>query len=165
MRLIVLRHGKAEPRADSGADADRALTERGTRQAEHVAEALKATPLRPDRIVTSPIRRALETARIVQRRLADAGIECPFELARGLETDRGLGAALDVIAENADVPVLLIVGHNPQLESLVVRASAGGIPGRAEVLKTGQGVVLEVPDPRAVIGGAECVEVIRLDGD
>lgn len=166
MRLIVLRHGKAEPRSESGSDADRKLVDRGVRQAEFIAKALRERELLPGRIVTSPIERALQTARIVQRGLATAGLECPLEIAVGLETDRPLGSAARVVAEHAHaVSTLLIVGHNPQLEALVVAATNDGVPPAAEVLKTGQAVVLDVPDPDELIGGSECLEVLRLPGE
>lgn len=163
MRLIVLRHGKAEPRSESGSDADRKLMERGIRQAEYVGAALRDRGLTPGRIVTSPIIRALQTARIVQRGFATAGIECPMQTEVALETDRPVGSAVRLIGDHSGVGTLLIVGHNPQLEGLVIAATNDGIP--AEVLKTGQAVVMEVPDPGELIGGAECLEVIRLGGD
>ena len=165
MRLIVLRHGKAEPRSESGSDADRKLMDRGIRQAEFVEAALRDRGLTPGRILTSPITRALQTARIVQRGFATAGIECPMQTEVALETDRPVGSAARLIGDHAGVGTLLIVGHNPQLEGLVIAVTNNGIPGWAEVLKTGQAVVLDVPEPSDLIGGAEWLEVIRLDGE
>ena len=96
MRLIVLRHGKAEPRSESGADSDRKLVEQGIRQAEYVAGKLRDAGLVPDRILTSPVHRALQTARIVQQRMASAGMECPIELAAALPPDRAASMAVAI---------------------------------------------------------------------
>lgn len=165
MRLIVLRHGKAEPRSESGADSDRRLVDRGIRQAEFVAEALRAAGMGPDRILTSPVHRALQTARIVHQHMACAGVECPMELVAALATDQPVSGAVNAIGAHASVPTLLVVGHNPQLESLVIAATGNRIPASADVLKTGQAVVLDVETPAELLGGAECLDVLRLDGD
>ncbi len=165
MRLIVLRHAKAEPRSESGADADRKLLDLGIRQAEFIARALRSTETTPDLLLASPIRRALQTAQIVQRGFATAGTECPLEIDPLLETDRRVSEALAAIAKHADLDTLMMVGHNPQFESLVVRACEGKIPGGVEVLKTGQAVVFDVADPTQVLGSAECIDVLRLDAE
>ncbi len=165
MRLIVLRHGKAEPRSASGLDADRALVAKGRQQAAFVGAALVKRGLGPDLILTSPIRRAIETARIVHAALAESGFESPFEVSRRLETDRPVGDALGAIAERADAATLLLVGHNPQLEMLVDRSVGGAIPGGVEILRTGQAVLLEVMDPAHVVQGAQWVDAVRLDGE
>ena len=92
MELIVCRH--AEPMSEAAtedAQADPALTERGRQQAEHLAEWLSREDV--DRIVSSPARRARETAAplaeriglevVVDDRLRDAGGDyVSFEHAR-----------------------------------------------------------------------------------
>lgn len=59
MRIVVVRHGQAEPKKDwTGPDELRPLTRRGHRQAERLGEVV---PGRPDRILSSPARRCDET--------------------------------------------------------------------------------------------------------
>lgn len=75
MELIVVRHGRPEhiePEdvVDGGAPADPPLAEIGHRQAERVAEHLHR--LGVDRVVSSPLRRAVETAAPLAERLGIA---------------------------------------------------------------------------------------------
>ncbi|HEX5271400.1 MAG TPA: histidine phosphatase family protein [Gemmataceae bacterium] len=60
-RVFVLRHGEsADPTVFHGAESDVGLSERGRRQAEAVAPLLAAYA--PDAVVSSAMRRALDTA-------------------------------------------------------------------------------------------------------
>jgi broad specificity phosphatase PhoE len=60
-RILLLRHAEsADPAVFHGAESDVGLSDRGRRQAEAVAGVLAA--LRPDRLIASAMRRALETA-------------------------------------------------------------------------------------------------------
>ena len=65
MELILVRH--AEPDADGAQGADPGLSPRGRNQATRVADWLANEP--PDRIVSSPARRAQETAAATAARL------------------------------------------------------------------------------------------------
>ncbi|WP_308252936.1 histidine phosphatase family protein [Pseudonocardia sp. ICBG601] len=63
MELIVVRHGRPETVQGHVAGADPGLTEEGRHQADLLAALLTgAAGLAPDRIVSSPMRRALQTA-------------------------------------------------------------------------------------------------------
>ena len=65
-RLIVVRHGIAIPRETPGVpDEDRPLTPKGERRIQQVARGLKALDLDPERIVSSPLPRALRTAELI----------------------------------------------------------------------------------------------------
>ncbi|MBI2381052.1 MAG: phosphohistidine phosphatase SixA [Gammaproteobacteria bacterium] len=63
MRLFILRHGEAEPRASR--DEERALTARGRAEVLNVAEQLKRRGERIGQIWASPYARAQETAALV----------------------------------------------------------------------------------------------------
>lgn len=59
-RVYLIRHGK--PAAGWGDAKDPGLDDTGKEQARAVAEALLALPERPQRVVSSPLRRCRETA-------------------------------------------------------------------------------------------------------
>jgi 2,3-bisphosphoglycerate-dependent phosphoglycerate mutase len=66
MRVYLLRHAEsADPTVFHGAESDVGLSDRGRRQAEAVAPVLAA--LAPARLVSSGMRRALETATVIAR--------------------------------------------------------------------------------------------------
>src|SRR5215510_249323 len=73
MELYLLRHGIAEDRATTGRDADRRLTEEGREKLGRVLERAHAVGVRPSLILSSPLRRALETAEIASRELGYEG--------------------------------------------------------------------------------------------
>lgn len=66
MELILIRHGLPEHRkTDDGQPADPALSEIGLSQADKVADWLESHPI--DHLYSSPMKRALETARPLSR--------------------------------------------------------------------------------------------------
>jgi phosphohistidine phosphatase len=124
MELYVVRHGIAEPPAADKADAERALTSRGRTRTLQAAEGLRAVGCRPERIATSPLVRAEQTARIIARILCPAaGVEVQDFLAPG-------AAARDVVRwlRACGEESAMVVGHAPD-----VSAIAGGLLTRGRI--------------------------------
>jgi phosphohistidine phosphatase len=133
-RLILMRHGKAEARAPSGEDIDRALTQRGKEDSKAVAERLFREELIPDLVLCSTALRCEETweaARPVfpprvkvehMRQLYNAGPDMLLETAR------------DCGAES-----VMVIAHNPGLHILAAEllALAEGDEGRARAARHG----------------------------
>ena len=114
-RLVLFRHGKAEPAEHGRKDRDRRLAERGRRSAPLVGDYLAHHALVPDFVLCSPALRTRETWRLAAERLPAS--------PRLQEDDRLYGAEarelLDLLRQTADeVGTLLMVGHNPGLEEL-----------------------------------------------
>src|SRR3989475_5218898 len=66
--LFILRHGEAGNRmAVVEKDSERPLTPEGRAEMQKIAKSLKAVGLQTDRIYTSPLRRARETAEIAAK--------------------------------------------------------------------------------------------------
>ncbi len=126
MNLYILRHGIAVERgaSDVDKDADRSLTSKGEKELWRITEAMKALNLSFDHIVSSPYRRARQTAEIV----AEA-----FKARKKL-------ALLDSLTPDADAKTLiehlnrlrpgpesvLLVGHEPYLSDLISQLVSGG---------------------------------------
>src|SRR5579864_3782830 len=69
-RLYLLRHGIAVPPGTEGyEDDDRPLTSKGERRTRQVAQGLRRLRLKLDRIISSPLPRALRTAELVAETL------------------------------------------------------------------------------------------------
>jgi phosphohistidine phosphatase len=66
MNIYIVRHGDAEP-AVVGSDKDRALTNEGIEILQKAAAGWKALIANLDCIVSSPLRRAEQTARIIHQ--------------------------------------------------------------------------------------------------
>ncbi|MFF1544601.1 SixA phosphatase family protein [Streptomyces sp. NPDC058291] len=125
-RLVVLRHAKsAWP--DGVPDHERPLAPRGLRDAPAAGRALADAGFRPDLTLCSTAVRARRTWE-----LAAAQWEAPPPPAR---FDPRLYAAdvpeiLEVVGETpAEVGALLLVGHNPGLEELVLDLAREGRDG------------------------------------
>ena len=146
MRLVIVRHGKAQPHSGSGADFDRELRERGRRQAAYLAEWLGGREPPVGTIVSSRATRARQTTQIIA---AGLGVGVVFD--DRLLVDGPVSGVLDLLRELAEGSCLLLVGHNPQCEHLV--AVLTGAP--VSRMRTGEAVVLEVNPYEPLESGAE----------
>ena len=114
--LLVLRHAKSSWKNANLADFDRPLNKRGKRDAPRMGELLRREGIVPDLIISSSAERALTTAEAV-------ALACGYDLE--IQTTRQLYHAWpdDYIEVLNNVPnecdLVMIVGHNPGMESLV----------------------------------------------
>jgi len=165
MRLIILRHGKAEAHASTGRDEDRLLRPRGEEQARFIADALEASLSPPELILSSGYVRAVQTARILQQALG-----CTLQIEPALECGVPVGQVVQLINDHRSAdetaPPLVLVGHNPQLEDLVALLTRGHTSSPPHPLRTGEAAILDLPDPPAdLIGACTLAELLRLDGE
>ncbi len=112
-RLVLMRHGKAEPSASD--DLARELTERGRRDSRTAGEQLAREQLTPDFILVSSAARARSTVSEVC-----AGLdESPAPEIRVLESLYEADAYDVIAACVAEIPAAavtaLVVGHNPTI--------------------------------------------------
>jgi phosphohistidine phosphatase len=116
MDLFILRHGEAGNRMRVvEEDSERPLTPEGRIEIEKIGKSLQALGMKIDRVFTSPLRRARETAEIVARILKVQMLEEWSEL----KPDGSKAAVYRKLARlQADSSVLL-VGHEPFLSSMI----------------------------------------------
>jgi phosphohistidine phosphatase len=114
MNLYLLRHADAVSLGEQGikTDEERPLTERGVLQAEQLAEGLTRLGAAVDKVLTSPLRRALQTAEVLCRKLKRPGLEPTTcnQLSPGQSTKKLAKLLLRSDAEN-----MILVGHEPDL--------------------------------------------------
>ncbi|MDB5431180.1 MAG: phosphohistidine phosphatase [Caulobacter sp.] len=115
-RLIVMRHAKAERRAESGRDFDRALSERGRQDAAIMGQVLAKAGLSPDVAVVSPAQRTLDTWAAVSA--AFPGVRSEGERTLYNAAANTLRDAVDKAGETAGV--VLLIAHNPGVHELTV---------------------------------------------
>jgi phosphohistidine phosphatase len=129
VKLYFLRHGLARDREDwAGDDALRPLTPEGIKKMEREAKTIAKLALQLDAIVTSPLVRAKQTARIVadELDLRDVLVE---DEKLGLDFD--LGGLRTVIEKHRAAEALMLVGHEPSMSRTI--GQIGG--GRVELKK------------------------------
>lgn len=125
MILYLVRHGIATDREDPGCppDPDRRLTEKGIAKSRDVANSLKAVGMDAEVFLTSPYRRALETAEI-------------FASVFGFSKDRirtsdllkpggSPSAFLRELARIRSAEVICF-GHAPNLDGIIAAAVGAG---------------------------------------
>ncbi len=142
MTLLLMRHGKSDWSGDAP-DLDRPVSDRGKRDAQRVGHYLGREELVPELVVTSPAKRARETAekcikaaggtveRIVQdKRLYEAA---PY--------------ALDAVIEDYQdrAERVMFVGHNPGFDSLLASLVDDSLPydKRGRLMTTASLAVIE----------------------
>lgn len=113
MECILFRHGIAAERdAWDGPDAQRPLTDKGAERVAEAAEGLRSLAAVPTHLLSSPLIRALETAKIIRDRLPKRPeIRVCDELLPDAPPDK-LFPVLASLPEDARV---VCVGHEPHL--------------------------------------------------
>ena len=122
-RLILLRHGKSDWKADFQNDHARPLAKRGIKAAKTMGKLLATAEQVPDTVITSSAVRAHSTVKLA---VQSGKWGCPIQV-----TDALYGAdAATVLAVIQQVPdsiqTLLLAGHEPTWSHLTLRLMGGG---------------------------------------
>ena len=126
MDLILWRHAEAHVQREGQTDLERALTTKGERQAQRMAEWLNQRLAHSTRILVSPALRTQQTAKALERH---------FKTVQLLAPEASATALLSVVRwPEANEPVL-VVGHQPTLGQ--VAALLLGEVAQTWVLKKG----------------------------
>jgi phosphohistidine phosphatase len=123
MILYLMRHANAGmPRENPLLDAKRSLVKEGKEQCMLMARVLSALKVQVDVIVSSPLKRALQTAQFVGTEL---GYDAKVEISPALALDSSYAAFQKLLAKYADREGVLVVGHNPNLFQFLGRLVTG----------------------------------------
>jgi phosphohistidine phosphatase len=154
MDLYIIRHAEAVPLGENGvSDAERPLTARGRAQAKALAKALQQHEVQLDKIFTSSLIRARETAAgLVENWKSPAPfVETCDELAPGGKTKK-----LARFLRQAGGGAVALVGHQPDLGEHVAWL-IGSKKAHIEMEKAGV-AALRCGEPRR--GGAMLVWLV-----
>ena len=123
--LCIMRHGAAVARGEAGYadDAKRPLTEQGKKKMHEIAEGLKKSGFEADWIVSSPLVRAVETAKIISGVL---GPNVPLEISETLGPGAAPESLLGFLAKHKNRKRVLVVGHEPDLSEVAARLIGAG---------------------------------------
>lgn len=117
MRLILIRHAKAEVRDSTRYpdDAQRPLTTKGREEQAAMARAMKRMGITLDHLVTSPFLRAYETADIIARSMKWTQ---PLDVAPVLGPEFTVDGVLAYLQQYPVTASVACVGHEPYLSML-----------------------------------------------
>src|SRR5687767_14363498 len=127
--LLLLRHAKSENAVPGMADCDRAVNDRGRKEAQAIGKLMQEQNVRCDLVLSSPARRARETTELV---LSSAQLTPEVRYDQQIYEASPL-TLLEVVATvSEEHSAVLVVGHNPGIEELLQM-----LTNRAEHMATG----------------------------
>jgi phosphohistidine phosphatase len=116
MDLILWRHAEAVVEKEGQDDLERALTAKGERQAQRMAEWLNQRIAHSTRIVVSPALRCQQTAQALSR---------SFKTVPSIAPDAPLEAVLKAARWPESAEPVLVVGHQPTLGLVAAQLLCG----------------------------------------
>ena len=133
MDLFILRHGEAGQRLSTGrGDFQRSLTTAGQKEVSDIAKSLKELGTKFDVVITSPLKRAHQTAAIVAKTLK---IEKKMQ---DWDESSPEGNRIDLynkLSHLKQQSLVLVVGHEPYLSKMVSEIIFDGNDGGRIALK------------------------------
>jgi phosphohistidine phosphatase len=112
MEIYLLRHGIAENGGPGVPDPERALTGEGK---EKLRRVLKQADIEPSLILSSPYKRAVETAEIAAEVLRYEG---KVVETRALEPERSPHGVWEEVRARRNEQAILLAGHEPLMSAL-----------------------------------------------
>jgi phosphohistidine phosphatase len=119
--LIFLRHALADWPNWRGSDDDRPITEEGKKETRQVAAFLNKLGVKPQKIITSPLPRASQTAEIASEYLK-APLIASDCLAKGFTVRQ-----LEKLLDQEKVDHVMIVGHEPDFSAVIEKLTGGAV--------------------------------------
>lgn len=142
--LLILRHAKSDWSQEVG-DFERPLDTRGVRDAARIGQWMRAEHIQPKLILSSPARRAAQTTEAVVTALGVGPAAIVWDERLYLASVPDL---LEVLAGvTAPTRTVLVIGHNPGLEDLLLWLAPGaeGQRHQEKLLTTATVAALRLP--------------------
>ncbi|OLB21550.1 MAG: phosphohistidine phosphatase SixA [Acidobacteriales bacterium 13_2_20CM_55_8] len=136
MIIYFLRHASAGERmGNPKKDEKRPLDKSGIEQCGYVGRALTALDVQVDVILSSPLKRAAQTASLVGNEM---GYEGKLQLADALRPEASFADFRKLLDKYAKYESVMAVGHNPNLSEFLGRAiSENGCEAMVDLKKGG----------------------------
>ena len=132
MQLYLLRHAEAEDAPTH--DEQRALTNKGQKQARNVGKFCRSHSIIPEIIISSPLLRAEQTARILAQ---EVDIQDRLKLEDFLRPGMTAENAFSCLEKYSGKASVLLVGHEPDFSKLagfLIGTNSGNIHFRKATL-------------------------------
>ena len=150
MDIYILRHGIAEDGRPGEPDSERALTAEGKKKLRVVLRTAAAADVAPTLILTSPYKRAMQTAQLASEVL---GYKGDLVRSRALEPGSTPEAVWKELKTHRDESSILLAGHEPLFSRLT--AYLLNVPSLQMEFKKGGLLCLEMDhfgaEPRGVL--------------
>jgi phosphohistidine phosphatase len=149
MIVYFLRHANAgERRPNPVLDEKRPLDKEGIEQCRYVGRLLYSMDAHVDLILSSPLKRATQSASMVGNEIA---YELKIETTPALRPGAGYEAFRDLLHKVGELESVMVVGHNPNLSRFLSLLVTGGLSNAAIEMKKGSVARVEVGSKRSVL--------------
>ena len=150
MQIYLLRHGIAEDGRPGRPDSERALTAEGKKRLKEMLRVASEAGVEPSLVLTSPYRRAVETAAVAA---AELGYKSDLLRTNALLPESPVHEVWDEIRVHKDEVSVLLSGHQPMMGSLC--GFLLGVPTLETDFKKGTLARIDIshfgPQPRGVL--------------
>jgi len=120
MTVYFLRHASAgKSYANAKRDERRPLDENGILQARYIGRLLSNLEIQLDQIISSPLKRAMQTASLAANELA---FETGIQIDAALRPESEYEQFQDLLARYSKYEAIMIVGHNPSMSEFLSKA-------------------------------------------
>lgn len=142
MTVYFLRHASAgQNKKDPQKDQKRALDQDGIEQCRYIGNALAALDITVDALLSSPLKRATQTAALVGNEI---GYDGKMQMEPGLAPGAKFEDFRNLLARNSKHEAIMVVGHNPNLSAFLSLLVSEGQSESSVDLKKGAVARVEV---------------------
>ncbi len=143
MIVYFLRHASAgQHKADPAQDDKRPLDPGGIEQCRDMGRALAAMDLQVDAMISSPLKRATQTASLVGNEI---GFDGKLQISAALRPEASYEEFRRMLQKYVRMEAIMVVGHNPSLSQFASMLVSEGNSETAVNLKKGATARIDVP--------------------
>jgi phosphohistidine phosphatase len=144
-----MRHANAgEKRSDPVKDEKRPLDKDGVVQCRYVGALLSALDVQVDQIITSPLKRATQTASLIGN---DLSFDGRLQISDSLRPSATYEDFRELVQACAKYEAIMVVGHNPNLTEFISQIVTNGGSRKSIELKKGGVARVDYSPKRSVL--------------
>jgi len=160
MIVYFLRHASAgESVPDPHKDKRRGLDKEGTEQCRYVGRILAALETQVDVVISSPLKRATQTAALVGNEI---GYEGKLHIEPALLPEGHYNAFREMLQRHHKLEAVMVVGHNPSLTTFLSLAISRRGVEEAVDLKKGAVARVAVSNKNAILQWCITPKIARV---
>jgi phosphohistidine phosphatase len=149
MIIYFVRHANAgQKKANAARDEKRPLDRVGVEQSRYIGRLLAALEVEVDAIVSSPLKRATQTAALVANEI---GHEKKLELDAAMRPNAAYESFRGLLERHQRDDELMVVGHNPSISRFISLLVTGGDNDKGIAMKKGAVAKVELKGIRSGI--------------
>jgi phosphohistidine phosphatase len=149
MIVYFLRHANAgQKKVNPVQDDKRSLDKEGIEQCRYVGRLLNSMDVHVDLMISSPLKRATQTASLVGNEIA---YEQRIEIAPALHPSSPYERFRQLLNQLRELEAVMVVGHNPNMNKFLSLLVTGGLSEHAIDMKKGSVARVEMGPKRSVL--------------